>query len=146
MNQPSPYDLPIFRRAHRAKSPDGRWKAEIDPAFEVSMGNPTRGTLKLSSGHKLERCNPSFLWSDDSRFLAVPRFFNRFGLFRRQRLLVVDVQEGRVYASRETACYFQPDSFSDGDLVITKEPFRAGKRLLWRIPNELGDFDEIAFD
>src|SRR5439155_18064411 len=86
-----PYNLPIWRRSYRASSPDGRYVAEINPAWEVSMGNPTYGTLCLSAGLRLERCNPSFLWSTDSCYLAVPQFFRRFGLFRLQRLLVIDV-------------------------------------------------------
>ena len=72
-----PYNLPIWRRAHRASSPDAQIVAEIDAAYEISMGNPTCGTLRLSTGLELERCNPSFIWSDDSRYLAVPRYFNR---------------------------------------------------------------------
>jgi hypothetical protein len=83
-----PYNLPIWRSAHRASSPDGRFIAEIDPAYEISMGNPTFGTLRLSVGLELERCNPSFIWSEDSRYLAVPRYIYRLGLFRRQRMII----------------------------------------------------------
>jgi len=75
------YNLPIWRSSHRATSPDGRHVAWIDPAYEVSMGNPTAGTFCLSTGLQLQRCNPSFLWSDDSRYIAVPRFFNRLDSF-----------------------------------------------------------------
>ncbi len=46
MNDPQwPYNLPIWRRFYRAISPDGRFIAQIDPAYEVSMGNPTGGIL-----------------------------------------------------------------------------------------------------
>jgi hypothetical protein len=131
------YNLPIWRRAHRAVSPDGRHWAEIDPAYEVSMGNPTSGVLRLSTGLELPRCNPSFLWSDDSRYLAVPRFFDRFGLFRRQRLVVIAVDERTRYQSRLLAYYFQPESFSAGELVVTANPFRGPRQVRFRIPTDL---------
>ena len=141
---PSPYDLPIFRRAHTATAPDGSDVATIDPAYEVSMSNPTMGTLRLSSGLDLEGCNPSFIWSDDSRYLAVPIYFRRFGLFRRQRLAIVDTVEQRVVASPETACYFQPESFTEGILVVVKEPFGSAKRVRWSIPGQFQRFKEVA--
>ena len=141
-----PYDLPIFRRAHRAVSPDGSVVAEIDPAHEVSMGNPTRGTLTLSTGLQLADCNPSFIWSDDSRYLAVPRYFFRFGLLRRQRLAVIDVVQRRVVLSRETAAYFQPESFTGGVLVVVKEPFRSAARSSWRVPKDLAAFELVRAD
>lgn len=65
--QPWPYNLPIWRRSHRAVSPDGRIVAEIAQADEVSMGNPTMGRLLLSTGLEVPRCRPSFIWSVDSR-------------------------------------------------------------------------------
>ena len=135
-----PYNLPIWRSAHRAVSPDGRLVAEIDPAYEVSMGNPTYGTLRLSTGLKLEKCSPSFLWSSDSRYLAVPQFFDRFGIFRRQRLLVIDVQGQTVFASPDFTYYFQPESFSDGRLIVTKNPFKSAQRVDWAIPADLAKF------
>ena len=143
MSEPWPYDLPIFRRAHRASSPDGSVVAEIETAHEVSMGNPTCGTLRLSTGLEIERCNPSFVWSEDSRYLAVPRFVFRFGLFRRQRMVVIDVLERRALASPETAFYYQPQSFSAGALVATKEPFHSATRAVWHVPEELARFKAI---
>src|SRR5688572_16175234 len=84
-----PYNLPIWRDAYRAVSPDGRLVARIDPAVEVSMGNPKTGILCVSNGLHIERCNPSFVWSDDSKYLAVPQFFEKLLVCRRQRLLVI---------------------------------------------------------
>lgn len=141
-----PYDLPIWRRSHRAVAPDGLCVAEIDPAWEVSMGNPTAGTLRLSSGLELPRCNPSFLWSSDGRWLAVPRFFLRLGLFRRQRLLVVDVRDRAVHASPEVTSYFQPESFEGGRLVATRNPHRRGPRVVWHVPDDLVRFRRLRVD
>jgi len=124
-------------------SPDGKWAAKIFRATEVSMGNPTTGTLELSNGFELDRCNPSFIWSDDSRYLAVPRYFQRFGLFRRQHLMIIDVVDNRVVESKKTACYFLPESFLDGQLIVTEEPFSDAVRLEWHIPEEFNQFNEI---
>lgn len=139
-----PYNLPIWRKSHRAGSPDGRFVAEIDPAYEVSMGNPTMGVLRLSAGLVLERCNPSFVWSEDSRYLAVPRYYSRLGLFRRQRMIVIDTRLRRIHASNETAYYFQPESFSRGRLLATKNPFGAAEQVGWDIPADLGLFKSVT--
>jgi len=137
-----PYSLPIFRRTNRAVSPDGKVVAAIDSAHEVSMGNPTRGTLVLSTGLRLDGCNPSFVWSDDSRYLAVPRYVAYLGLFRRQRMAIVDVLTERVFLSAETTVCFQPESFSEGVLIATREPTRRPSQVSWRIPDELARFEE----
>ena len=145
MSEPQwPYSLPIWRSHYRAASPDGVRIAQINPAWEVSMGNPTSGLLCVSTGLHIERCNPSFLWSHDSRYLAVPRYVHRFGLFRRQRMVVVDVVERRGFASPETAFYFQPESFAEGILTATKEPFHSATLVTWRIPETLAGFEEVA--
>jgi len=128
---PWPYNLPIWRSLYRAASPDGKRVAQIDPAVEVSMGNPTSGLLCVTSGPHIETCNPSFVWSDDSRYLAVPQYF---GFFGRQRVLILSFEEKRVYASKERAWYFQPESFSGGQLVVTINPFRSPRShgdLIW---------------
>ena len=139
-----PYNLPIWRSAYKAASPDGRFVAEIGRASEVSMGNPTAGTLRLPGHLELERCNPSFMWSSDSIYLTVPQFFHRFGLFRRQRLLVVDVRKRLVFASREITFYFQPESFDKGRLVAIKNPFRSPEQAVWQIPGDIGRFSPVA--
>lgn len=144
MSEPWPYNLPIFRREHRASSPDGKIVAEIQEAFELGMSNPTSGTLRLSTGLQLDRCNPSFIWSDDSRYLAVPRYFIRLGIFRRQRMVVIDTVERKALASAEATFYYQPESFSDGLLVVTREPTRSATRVMWRIPEQLADFRAVA--
>lgn len=137
-----PYNLPIWRRFHRAASPDGKLVARIDPAYEVSMGNPTSGMLCLSNGLHIERCNPSFLWSDDSRYLAVPRYSGRW--VRKQRLLVIDFSERIVYASSFSDYYYQPESFTAGRLVVAVNPFRSRRSLEIEIPGDLAnDFSPV---
>jgi hypothetical protein len=143
MDTEFPYNLPIWRSSHRAKSPNKKYIAEIDPAYEVSMGNPTYGTLKLSNGLSLPKCNPSFIWSDDSRYLAVPHYFTWCFLFRKQRMFIIDVEEHRVYASNEHTWYFQPESFAEGKLVATINPFHNPKNIEWLIPNDINKFKQL---
>jgi hypothetical protein len=129
-----PYNLPICRRFHRAQSPDGQRVALIDPAYEQGMGNPTAGLLCVTGGPHMQRCNPSFVWSDDSRYLAVPQIH---GFLDRQRLLIVAFEEKCVFASKERAPYFQSESFLGGQLIVTVNPSREARAMTFHIPSEL---------
>ena len=141
-----PYNLPIWRRSHEAVSPDGKETASVLSATEVSMGNPTAGDLVLQSGLRVPMCSPAFVWSDDSRFLAIPQFFARFGIFRRQRLLLLDVHQRVGYRSSEIAYYYQPESFENGVLAVTKEPFKTKVPIEYRIPSDLSRFASLPLD
>ena len=138
-----PYNLPIWRSAHKARSPDDKRKAEIRSTSEISMGNPTYGTLRLSDDLELARCNPSFIWSDDSRYLAVPQFH---GFWNRQRLILVDCENQTVFASKKTTYYYQPDSFSSGQLIVTKNPFKRPSKATWNIPADLNQFKKLSIE
>ncbi len=80
-------------------SPDGCYRAIICEAGEVGMGAPTSGTLVISDNFhggcvhaRLESCNPSFVWSSDSRALAVPQWTPT----RQQRMCIISVPTGSV--------------------------------------------------
>lgn len=120
----SPYDLPIWQRSLYLESPDGMMWAEIKNASEVSMGNPTIGTLILSTGLEVENCNPSFVWSDNSKFLAVAQYtFNRFWGRGKQKLLVINVADSGAWCSQKLAYFIQPETFRDGKVSVTLNPF-----------------------
>ena len=131
------YDLPLWRNSFRAESPNRGFVAEINPAWEISMGNPLQGTLCLSAGLHVDRCSPVFLWSPDSRFLAVPQFVHTFWRGLRQHLLVIDVAERWIYRSASMAPYLQPESFINGRLTVIRNPHRRPTMLSWQIPNAL---------
>jgi hypothetical protein len=102
------------------------------------MSNPTSGTLRLSDGLQIERCNPSFIWSDDSRFLAVTQWRYCFGLPLRQRILIIDTAERIVYASKPLAWFLQPETFESAVLIVTGETVaNASKRFTFTIPEGL---------
>jgi hypothetical protein len=143
MTAPWPYNLPIFRRSHKALSPNGSDFAKISKAYEVSMSNPTCGALQTESGLQLKNCSPSFIWSEDSRFLAVPQFFTRFGFFRRQRIAIVDFHDRKGYLSPEIGHYFQPESFEGGILEATREPFHTKEKIQWRVPECFESFSRF---
>lgn len=129
-----PYSLPIWQTSLRLESPDGSRWAEIRDTVEVSMGNPTIGDLVLSSGRVISRCNPSFIWSDDSRYLAVPRYTK--GWLRRagkQQLLVIDVIEDQTWSSPKLAWYILPKSFEGGVVTVTLDPAGKAKSASCRI-------------
>jgi len=115
-------------------------------ATEVSMGNPTVGDLMLQSGLRLPMCSPTFIWSDDSQYLVVPQFFARFGLLRRQRLLIIDLHKQTGYRSQEIAYYYQPESFDNGVLIVTKEPFKTKVTIEYHIPSDLSRFATFSLD
>ena len=140
-----PYNLPIWRRSYRAESPNQKYIAEIDSASEVSMGNPTYGTLKLANGLSLPKCNPSFIWSDDSRYLAVPQYTsNWFKELGKQKLLIIDIGHNMGWQSPKLASYIQPETFRGGELTVTLNPAGKSRTVTYSIPNDLGKFATMA--
>ena len=120
-----PYSLPIWQKTLDLTSPDGKMWAKIENAVEVSMGNPTVGTLVTSNGLQVEYCNPSFIWSDDSAYLAVSQYsYSRFRGFGKQRLLVIGIGTNMKWQSPKLAHYIQPESFERGEISIVMNPFK----------------------
>lgn len=126
------YDMPLFRGAHRTVSPSELHRAWIAQASESSMGNPTLGTLEISDGVVLERCNPSFLWSDCSRYLAVLQV-PRTGIFFAAHMLIVDTQMRTIWRSERYRCWLQPESFVGGTLLASRHFKQNGRTEQWRV-------------
>ena len=140
-----PYNLPIWRSSYRAESPDKKFIAEIESAGEVSMGNPTYGTLTLSNGLSLPRCNPSFIWSDDSMYLSVPQFTSSwFWGMGKQRLIIIDVNNNKGWQSPKLAHYIQPETFRGGELTVTLSPSSKASSINYSIPRDLGRFTTVT--
>ena len=108
------------------------------------MSAPTRGALHVSNGIVVEQCNPSFVWSDDSRYLAVPLWEYRLGWFRGQRLLILDMATNQLFRSRWYRSNLQPESFSSGTLEVTVNPHarrtKSPRILVFGIPEALTKF------
>lgn len=150
---PAQPDRPHWRSSHRAVAPDGSLIADMTKAMEHSMSNPTVGTLRVSDGLELPKCSPAFLWSDDSRYLAVPRW-ERSGFFRttlRQRLVIVDVGHRTLYLSPFAGWLLLPKTFEQGTLEIAVS-HRMGITFGWKkkplaveVPRGLQAFEKSGY-
>ena len=91
-------------------SPDGEHVAKIEEASEVGMGAPTWGELRIDAHQVYDACNPSLVWSDDSRYIAVPQWTNE----RKQRLLIIRLSPRECRYAPDTFRVLELDSFNDG--------------------------------
>jgi hypothetical protein len=150
-SRPVQPDRPYMRASHRAVAPNGSLVAEIAQAMEHSMGNPTFGTLRISDGLELPKCSPVFLWSDESRYLAVPQWKSSFLSSWRQRLVIVDVEQRTLYASPIKGWLLLPRTFDNGKLKI-QVSHSAGLAFGWKklplvveVPQGLQVFEKSGY-
>jgi hypothetical protein len=111
-------------------SPDGHLTAAIEDAREIGMGAPTRGRLVLSNGMTLEDCNPSIVWSEDSRLLAVPQWREargKAGLV--QRLAILDPGRRRVAYAEGTYRVLEIHRFAEGVVYCVDSPAHSPRRF-----------------
>ena len=94
----------------RLVSPDGRRIARIDETDEIGMGSPTSGILEVTGCKPIFDCNPSLVWSVDSRFLAVPIWNYRD---RSQRLFIFWSEREAGRFAPGTYRVLELESFSD---------------------------------
>ena len=121
-HEPTPYNQAPWRRTYTAVSPDGCRIASMEEASEIFMSGPTKGVLAISDSIEIPDCSPTFLWSDDSRYLVTPQW--KYLLRRRQRLLVADLEQNVIYASPNKYRLLQLDTFSGGIIAGIDSPFR----------------------
>ena len=88
------------------------------------MSGPTYGQLHIDTAVTIPRCSPVFLWSSDSQFLVVVQWFQRFGILRRQRLLLLDIPHRTAAASKALFRLIVLHEFTDGGLHFTDSPHR----------------------
>ncbi len=112
----------------RLESPDGRKVASLFEPGEIAMGAPTFGELKVSNGQYAEGCNPSMVWSDDSRFLAVPQWFDRM-----QRLVILDTDFKKRAFAPETYRVLELHSFNRGIVEGVDSPIHQPRRVAFDI-------------
>jgi hypothetical protein len=48
-----------------------------------------------------------------------------------------------VFVAPVITHYFQPDSFCDGRLVVTKNPSRSAEKIAWQFPADLQQFKRV---
>src|SRR5688572_16755826 len=99
-------------------SPDDQITAVIDDGHEFGQGSPTIGRLKLSNGLIFEGCSPSAVWSNDSKFLAVPQWKRT----QRQRILVISIEQASFGYTADIFSVLELHSFSGGKIKGIDSP------------------------
>lgn len=102
----------------RLLSPDGSLVAEISDAMEIAMGGPMEGTLHISNDFIIERCNSSIVWSEDSRYLAVPQWVHN----RKQRLVVIEPLARKLQYFPGIYRVLEIHQFKNGIISATDSP------------------------
>jgi hypothetical protein len=98
------------------KSPNGELTASYSDMREICMGGPLAGNLIISNGQTIHDCGSSFVWSDDSNFIAVPIWGDR----RSQRLGIFKINTGELKMYGRKFRVLEINSFSN-NLVSAKD-------------------------
>lgn len=141
--EPFPYNQPPWRRSYDVWSPDGRWRARIDNALEISMSGPTKGILSIDSVLDIPDCNPAFVWSEDSRFLAVPQW--KYSFRKRERLLVVDLQTKAIFVSPSQFRLLDLRTFSSGVITGVDSIIRRPRKIAISLGKVMKEFKKTEF-
>jgi hypothetical protein len=104
---------------------DGKFTAAFEYESEVCQGGPTYGRVVLSNGMTYDSCNASLVWSDDSRYLAVPQWTH----YREQRLLVIDAELGTSDVIPEVFQVLELHTFKDGVVEAIDSPVYKPRRV-----------------
>ncbi|MFC1467311.1 hypothetical protein ACFLQY_01275 [Verrucomicrobiota bacterium] len=113
---------PWIDRAER-KSPNNTMTALFENGMEIAMGAPTLGTLSviLSDGRKKivsEDAAASFVWSDDSRFIAYSRWRGN----RNQNLCVFKISDLSTDVSPDEFRVLELRNFTEGKIEGIDSP------------------------
>jgi hypothetical protein len=109
----------------RLSSRDGRFTAAFEYENEVCQGGPTYGRVVLSNGMTFDSCNPSFVWSNNSKYLAVPQWTH----YREQRLLVINAELRTSKLLPEVFQVLELHTFTDGMVEGIDSPVYRPKRV-----------------
>jgi hypothetical protein len=72
-----------------------------------------------------EVCNPSAVWSDDSKFLAVPQWTK----LQRQRILVISIERATVGHTADIFSVLELHSFSAGKIKGIDSPIHKPREI-----------------
>jgi len=136
-----PYNLPPWRRSYEATSPDGRWHARVEDAWEIYMAGPTKGNLIIKNVFQIPDCSPTFVWSNDSQYLAVPQW--KYWFRRRERLLILDANKKTIHASRSIYQLLILNDFVDGILTGIDSPVWKPKEIKVSVREALAKYKRI---
>ena len=110
------------------------------------MSGPTYGQLHSDSALTIPRCSPVFLWSPDSQFLVVVQWWQRFGIFRRQRLLLLDISHRTAAASKATFRLIVLHEFTNDGLHFTDSPLHKPQEHRLSLAAMRQTFDTVSYE
>ncbi len=116
----SPWDYKL-----ESVSPNGRYKAIMLDAYEIAMGAPTSGTLLIEGVLEINNCNPSIVWSRDSRYLAAPQWNGD----RSQRLVVVDIENSKLIVTSGKYRVLELHDFENYVINGIDSPIHSSERI-----------------
>lgn len=102
------------------------------------MGAPTSGNLVVERASDsspiatLHDCNPSIVWSDDSKAVAVPQWTAR----RKQYLILISIPDGRAKRLPDEYHVLELHSFSHGVIRGVDSPIHMPKQIALRVFEE----------
>ena len=120
-------DSPISPWSYSAylESPDGKFAATFKYGSEVCQGGPTYGKVIVSNGMTFDSCNPSFVWSADSKYLAIPKWTH----YREQRLLLVNAEHRTGELLPDVFQVLELHSFAGGTIEGIDSPVFKPRRI-----------------
>lgn len=125
---------PWYSETLHLDSPDMSKRATLIEPSEIAMGSPTCGELSVSNGQSASNCNPSIVWSENSRFLAVPQWFDR-----KQRLLLLDTDSRKRAFAPEWFSVLELHAFSNGIVTGIDSPLYQPRRIAFDVRNLFPD-------
>ena len=95
------------------KSPNGKYEAKVVMAGEIGMGSATSGLLIISNGIKIDKCNTSMAWSEDSKFLVIPKWSNDY----KQKILMINIEEFKIYETPDIYNVIEIEEIKHGKII-----------------------------
>lgn len=120
-----------WENAATRESPDGRYIAFYSGEDEICMGGPPTGTLKIRRKEEeswmviFPHASASFIWSEDSRAIAVPQWTQH----REHQLCVIRIPKGETIEMRERYRVLQLESFRDGMIEGIDSPIHKPEKF-----------------
>ena len=109
-NMQENYTLPWEEpSSERLVSPDKNWNCALIKVTEINISSHLIADLSISNGMVFRSCGTSFVWSSDSKYLAIPQWTGKF----KHKLIIVDLQNKRACYAKGIYNVFAWTTFQD---------------------------------
>ncbi len=131
----SPWNFP--NDAPGMTSPDGQYKVEYGPLYEIAMGGPLSGECRILMPDQTSLNLPDVyggppVWEGGSHQLAIPLWMED----RTQRLAVVDVVQKKLTIFIATFSVLELIYFDKNIIVICDSPIHLSRKVVFDIEKE----------